>query len=426
MVAQTMDLQPNQDKDGSNVEKSIPKKSIPKKSEYAISNLYVLGLTFLLFSITDGAMQMIILFEANSLGFSAFEIALMFVLFEFLGMITNLFGGVMATKIGLRASVILGMVAQLGCLVMLLPFREKEYWEEYLHNSASIVIYIMFAQGLSGIAKDLVKLSGKSVVKLVLPEGDNKRLMKYAARVTGLKNEMKGVGFFVGSLLITFASFFTSLLVIGGIVLVLIPPCLFKVHTDIGKSKTSIDWAGVFKKGKNFNVLCGARFFLFGARDVWFQTVLPIFLKNVVGWSPILAGSVLGLWTIGYGLVQGWTNELFLKPLGVKQINGTHLRIAMIVLLVISASTSFSMNLLHLYTNVHIMAYTLLGFLVIYGVSFAVNSSVHSYLVVLYSSRDKVAQSVGFYYMSNAAGRMVGNLVGGLLYTTVTCFDIFH
>ena len=389
----------------------------PAPVKYEMINLYVLTGIFMTFSVTDGALRMIILFQANEVGFSAFEIALMFVLFETFGMVTNLFGGVLASKIGLRDVVIIGLLAQLGCIAMLIPFRDISDWNEMLGSGASVIIYIMFAQGLSGIGKDMVKLSGKSVAKLVVPSGDNEKLLKYVARITGHKNEMKGVGFFVGSALSQLIGFFTSLLVLAGLVVLMAPIALIKVHPKLGKSNKKINWAKVFKKGKNFNILCSARFFLFGSRDIWFETVLPIFIKNVVTWSPIVAGSILGGWTIFYGVVQGNTDSLFLVPFNIQRPHGKTLRITMGGLVTVSVVHAIALNIIYEAYGLMPMTYTLLVGLAFYGFIFAVNSSIHSYLVVLYSSSDKVAQSVGFYYMSNAAGRLVGNLIGGLLYS---------
>ena len=45
------------------------------------------------FTLTDGALRMLVLLHFYALGYSAFEIALLFVLYEFAGIITNLVGG---------------------------------------------------------------------------------------------------------------------------------------------------------------------------------------------------------------------------------------------------------------------------------------------------------------------------------------------
>jgi len=54
--------------------------------------------------------------------------------------------------------------------------------------------------------------------------------------------------------------------------------------------------------------------------------------------------------------------------------------------------------------------------LIAFGVIFAMNSAVHSYLILAYTDSDKVAMNVGFYYMANAGGRLAGTVLSGMLY----------
>jgi MFS family permease len=58
----------------------------------------------------------------------------------------------------------------------------------------------------------------------------------------------------------------------------------------------------------------------------------------------------------------------------------------------------------------------LVGGLIAFGVVFALNSSVHSYLILAYAESERVAMTVGFYYMANAGGRLIGTLLSGALY----------
>ena len=51
-----------------------------------------------------------------------------------------------------------------------------------------------------------------------------------------------------------------------------------------------------------------------------------------------------------------------------------------------------------------------------FGFVFACNSALHSYLILAFSRDEQVAMNVGFYYMANAAGRLVGTLLSGVLY----------
>ena len=72
--------------------------------------------------------------------------------------------------------------------------------------------------------------------------------------------------------------------------------------------------------------------------------------------------------------------------------------------------------LLGSYLTAGINANLLIAGLYIFGFIFALNSSVHSYLILEYADNDKAAMNIGFYYMANAMGRLIGTLLSGLLY----------
>jgi len=72
-----------------------------------------------------------------------------------------------------------------------------------------------------------------------------------------------------------------------------------------------------------------------------------------------------------------------------------------------------------LYTAVQFqlaITYSLIIGLFIFGFIFAINSSIHSYLILAYTKTEEVALNVGFYYMANACGRLTGTLLSGLAY----------
>lgn len=379
-------------------------------------NFYIISLSYICFTLTDGALRLIVLMQANDLGFSAFQISLMFVLYELFGVLTNFLGGLLGSKMGLKSTLIVGLALQIVSCVMLMPFTNTERWHE-LGTQNSQIVYIMFAQSLAGVSKDLVKVSGKSVSKLVTKEGDDQRLFKLVARITGLKNETKGLGFFFGTLLQKTAGFLTALLVLVGIILVIFVPALLWLDGSVGRSAKKIVWSKVFKKPKDFNLLCLARFFLFGSRDIWFEVVLPVYMKNILGWDSLVVGCFLASWTILYGIIQTHTKEIALKPLKQFPPEKHHAWSWAGWLTVLGVAVAAAMTGVNAaYSNDAAVAVIVTG-LGLYAVLFAINSSAHSYLVVKLSDHDKVAMDVGFYYMANAGGRLVGTLLGGVLYS---------
>ncbi len=368
--------------------------------EQGIRNYLVVTGGYWAFTITDGAIRMLVVLFFHQLGYSPFEIATLFLFYEFFGIVTNLVGGWLGARLGLNLTMHIGMALQIVALSMLLV---DPVW--------LTVPYVMFAQALSGIAKDLNKMSAKASVKLMLPEdGQNDRLFKWVAVLTGSKNSLKGAGFFIGGLLLQLLGFRGALLVLAGMLAVVLVATWIMLPGDIGKSKAKAKFSQVFSKSAAINWLSGARFFLFGARDVWFVVSLPVFLSEVLDWNHTEVGSFLALWIIGYGFVQASAPRLIRKSHhGMGPDGRTALGlVALLVLIpaIMAVMLSIGMD----------PALVLVAGLAIFGIIFALNSAVHSYLVVAWSDREKVSMNVGFYYMANAGGRLAGTVLSGLSY----------
>ena len=357
------------------------------------------------FTLTDGALRMLVVFHFHGLGYSTFEIALLFLFYEFFGIITNLYGGWIGARHGLRLTLWVGTLLQILALMMLVPVGSG--WPKVLS-----VIYVMVAQAISGIAKDLNKMSAKSAIKTVVPDSNdqadvgNQQLFKWVAILTGSKNALKGVGFFLGGVLLTGLGFNTAVgLMAAGLSLAFLLTLL--LPGEIGRMKIKPNFASLLSKSDGINVLSLARFFLFGARDVWFVVALPVFLEAALGWTFWEIGGFTGLWVIGYGIVQGAAPALrnlwgqTTSP-GVRSVQFWSALLTAIPALIAIA----------LWRNIDVsMAIT--GGLAAFGVVFAMNSSIHSYLVLTYTDAENVSLNVGFYYMANAAGRLLGTLLSG-------------
>ena len=360
------------------------------------------------FTLTDGALRMLVVFHFHALGYSTLEIAGLFLFYEFFGVLTNLTGGWIGARYGLRLTLWIGTLLQIAALLMLIPVSAA--WPKLFS-----VIYVMAAQAISGIAKDLNKMSAKSAIKTVVPDSDaasggDQRLFRWVAILTGSKNALKGVGFFLGGVLLTALGFNAAVAWMAGglalaFLLTLVPPA------EIGRMRAKPGFSSVFSKSKGINVLSLARFFLFGARDVWFVVALPVFLSMPpLGWSIWEVGGFLGLWTIGYGIVQGaapglrrlWGQSSNPGPAAVQFWSA--------VLTAIPALIAVA-----LWRQVDVGVAITVG-LALFGIVFAMNSSIHSYMVLAYTDQENVSLNVGFYYMANAAGRLVGTLLSGAVF----------
>ena len=355
------------------------------------------------FTLTDGALRMLVLLHFNQLGYTPIQLAFLFLLYEFFGIVTNLVGGWLAARTGLRFTLVLGLalhVVALGLLALL-----NSDW-----SSALSVAYVMGCQALSGIAKDLTKMSAKSAVKVLVPQGDDSGLFKWVAILTGSKNALKGAGFFVGGLLLAALGFRGALAVMASGVLVVLVFVLSALPASIGQTKTRAPFTGILSNSSGINRLSLARMALFAARDVWFVVSVPIFLASVLGWSFTQVGGFMALWVIAYGGVQGLSPVLLAKVTGGKAPGPA---LAATLGIGLAAATALIPIALRLGAP---PAVAMLGGLAAFGFLFALNSSVHSYLVLAYSDADRVSQSVGFYYMANACGRLLGTLLSGVLY----------
>ena len=350
------------------------------------------------FTLTDGALRMLVVLHFYTLGYSPLAIASLFLFYELFGVITNLVGGWLGARIGLNKTMNIGLLLQVLALLLLL-----------VPASMLTVAWVMTAQAMSGIAKDLNKMSAKSSLKLLLPEDAQGALYQWVAILTGSKNALKGVGFFLGGLLLAQLGFqgavATMAAVLAGIWLL----SLFLLKKDLGKSKFKPKFKDLFSKSAAINKLAAARLFLFGARDIWFVIALPLYLATEFQWSQTSIGSFLALWVIGYGAVQALAPMITGKKSGQVPAASTTVgwAIALCAIpLLISLGLQYSTAPLAM----------LIGGLLLFGAIFAVNSSLHSYLIVSLAGRDGVSLDVGFYYMANAMGRLIGTLLSGWMY----------
>ncbi|WP_428354893.1 organoarsenical effux MFS transporter ArsJ [Methyloprofundus sp.] len=350
------------------------------------------------FTLTDGALRMLVILYFHQLGYSPLEVASLFLLYEFCGVITNLIGGWLATRMGLNTIMHFGLALQILALSMLLV--EPEYLD---------VVYVMVAQAISGIAKDLNKMSAKSSIKLLVPDHAQGKLYQWVSLLTGSKNTLKGVGFFLGAMLLTTLGFRGGIaLMAGGLMLVLLLSFIL-LKKELGKTSYKPKFTDIFSKSAAVNRLSAARFFLFGARDIWFVIALPVFLQEHLHWDYADVGTFLASWVIGYGFVQSVTPLIT----GIRRGKIPDGRTAMLwaILLAILPLAIAAL----LYQGLPATVVLIVG-LFFFGVIFAINSAVHSYLIVAYANEDGVSLDVGFYYMANALGRLVGTLLSGWVY----------
>jgi hypothetical protein len=276
----------------------------------------------------------------------------------------------------------------------------------------------MAAQALSGIAKDLTKMSSKSAIKMLVPGDASSTLFKWVSLLTGSKNALKGVGFFLGGLLLAVLGFVPSVLAMAGALLAVLVASMLLLSWGIGKARAKVKFTHIFSKTPEVNVLSAARFFLFGSRDVWFVVGLPVFLQTTLGWGFTEVGSFLALWVIGYGIVQSLAPALLRRHWKGQAPQGQAARSWAFVLAAVSAGIALALQ-----AGLP-PAPVLIAGLGVFGVVFAINSAVHSYLILAYTDGDKVALNVGFYYMANAGGRLAGTVLSGLvfqLYGLVGC-----
>jgi MFS family permease len=369
----------------------------------AVRNYILVTVAYWAFTLTDGALRMLVLLHFYELGYTPIQLAFLFLFYEFFGVVTNLLGGWLAVRAGLRVTLLGGLALQVLSLVLL--GLASPTWAR-----AISVAYVMGAQSLSGIAKDLTKMSAKSTIKLLVPENQESALFRWVAVLTGSKNALKGVGFFLGGLLLSVLGYAHCLFAMAGALALVLAGSALSLPRGLGQSKAKNKLKGLLSKTRAVNILSAARFFLFGARDIWFVVGVPVFLSASLGWGFTEVGTFLALWVIGYGVIQS------IAPTLIRRWTGGHApqgRAAQVLAFLLAGVTALvAVALMTGYSP----AVVILGGLGLFGAVFAVNSSVHSYLILAYSDGDKVAMNVGFYYMANAGGRLVGTLLSGILF----------
>ena len=350
------------------------------------------------FTLTDGALRMLVVLHFHALGYSPLQIAALFLFYEFFGVVTNLLGGYLGARLGLNRTMNVGLALQVVALLMLA-----------VPAALLTIPWVMAAQALSGIAKDLNKMSAKSSIKLLVPGDQQGRLYHWVAVLTGSKNALKGVGFFLGGALLALTGFTGAVLAMAAVLGVIWLCSLVLLKKDLGKAKAKPKFRDLLSKSRAINLLSAARLFLFGARDVWFVVALPVYLSTVFGWDFWQVGGFLAAWIIGYGIIQSQAPALTGKRRG--HVPDGRAAFAWATGLAVIPA------LIALGLQGGVSPYVaVLGGLLVFGALFAVNSSLHSYLIVSYAKEDGVSLDVGFYYMSNAMGRLIGTVLSGWVF----------
>lgn len=392
-------------------------KSGGEKKKTFLGPFAVISLSYILFTMTDGAVRMLVLMHAYSKGFDAMEVAVMFTMYELCGAGTNLVAGVAGARFGIQSTLVSGLTLQLAGLGML--FAWSDDWDR-----RAAIVFVTCAQALCGIAKDLTKLGGKTVTKLVTPEDKQNSLFKLVSGITGLKNSFKGVGYFIGAAMLS-VSYEAALWMQIGLIVLAMPFAVLGLDNSLGRvAKKNINLQTVFKQSYNMNMLSLSRMFLFGSRDLWFEVPLPFFLRSAegMGWPRSAVGALLAGYIIVYGQLQTWTPKLFLAPLRQNPPN-KHVAVVWNFALVsvpifLGAFIQSGVFQNHPGETTAKTVVIMIGVFV-FAFIFAVNSAIHSYLVVKYADGNKVAINVGFYYMANAFGRLIGTIISGALYSYV-------
>ena len=350
------------------------------------------------FTLTDGALRMLVVLHFHQLGYSPLQIAALFLFYEIFGIVTNLFGGYLGARIGLNRTMNIGLGLQVIALALL---TVPTHWLS--------VPLVMGAQALSGIAKDLNKMSAKSAIKQLVPNDQQGTLFKWVALLTGSKNALKGVGFFLGGALLAVMSFTSAVLSMAAVLALVWIASLLLLKQDLGKSKNKPKFNELFSKSRAINVLSAARLFLFGARDIWFVVALPVFLSSQLQWDFWKTGGFLASWIIGYGIVQSIAPTI-LRTKTTAAPTGSTALIWAILLALVTAGLALALS-----SNLPTTMVLISG-LLLFGFVFAINSSLHSYLIVSYAKDDGASLDVGFYYMANAMGRLIGTVLSGWIY----------
>lgn len=368
-----------------------------------IRNYLIVTASYWGFTLVDGALRMLVLLHFFRLGYTTFTLAFLFLLYETAGIGANLGGGWLASRFGIPRMLAVGQLLQIGGLIMLSLLDPT--W-----SAAVSVAWVVAAQGVAGVAKDVTKTASKSAIKATSAEGSS-QLFRWVAWFTGSKNAMKGIGFFVGGLLLEFVGFRPALWLMAGLLVLILIAGLVLLPRELGKAKSSKSMKELFGKSRGVNLLAAARIFMFGARDVWFVVGLPVFLY-ANGWRFLEVGGFLAAWTIAYGGIQAVAPMLVTRSAdglsreipAAKLWAGLLTAVPVILAVVMQAPALWRPDIV-----------LVIG-LAIFGLPFAVNSSLHSYLILAYAGSEKAAEDVGFYYAANATGRLLGIVLSGLLY----------
>ncbi|WP_028766577.1 organoarsenical effux MFS transporter ArsJ [Shewanella fidelis] len=349
------------------------------------------------FTLTDGALRMLVVLHFYDLGYTPLAIAMLFLFYEIFGVVTNLVGGWLGARLGLNRTMNIGLGLQIVALSMLL-----------LPTAMLTVPWVMAAQAMSGIAKDLNKMSAKSAIKTLVPKGAEDTLYRWVARLTGSKNALKGAGFFLGGVLLSAVGFKGAIAIMALALLLVWIYSIVSLKADLGKAKTKPKFTQIFSKSDSVNILSAARLFLFSARDVWFVVALPVFLASQLGWQHSSVGTFLAAWVIAYGIVQSFAPALTARK---RTPDGNTATLWAGVLTVVTSVLALVM-----FTGWLAPQVALIVGLMVFGAVFAINSSLHSYLIVSYAGEDGVSLDIGFYYMANAMGRLLGTVLSGWVY----------
>ncbi len=368
----------------------------------ALRNYLVVTACYWGFTLSDGALRMLVLLHFYHQGFTPLTLSMLFVLYEAAGIVANLGGGWLATRFGIPRMLMVGLTLQIGSMLMLSAL--EPLWTQPLS-----VAWVICAQGLAGIAKDLTKTASKSAIK-ASAEGGSGQLFRWVAWFTGSKNTMKGIGFFLGGVLLETLGFRPALWLMAAVLAVALLAGASSLPRALGKAKASKSFRELFAKTRAINLMALARIFLFGSRDVWFVVGLPVFLYSEQ-WRYLEVASFLALWTIAYGFIQALTPTIVARSNdGLSREVPAALRWGMI-LAVIPITLAFALGDGH-FTRPDLLITIGLS---VFGLAFAVVSSLHSYLVLAYAGSSKAAEDIGFYYAANATGRLMGILLSGLL-----------
>ncbi len=369
----------------------------------AVRDYLIVTASYWGFTLVDGALRMVVLFHFFKLGYSPFTLAFLFLLYEFAGVGANITGGWLAARFGIPRMLMVGQSLQIAGLVMLSALDPA--WSATLS-----VVWVVIAQGIAGVAKDFTKTASKSAIKATSAEGA-RQLFKWVAFFTGSKNATKGVGFFVGGLLLDLVGFAPALWLMAALVAVILIAGLLSLPRHLGKAKSSRTVGELFAKSRSINLLAAARVFMFGARDVWFVVGLPVFLYSL-GWRFIEVGGFLAAWTIAYGGIQAIAPSMVKRSADGLSREVPNARIWAGLLVAVPLALAALLQSHDLWRP----DLVLVAGLSLFGLPFAVNSSLHSYLVLAYAGSEKAAEDVGFYYAANAVGRLMGILLSGALY----------